>query len=78
MAFVYENRVVTQISVQGQEGAITLPYTSKNQILENIQRRVSIQYKVNFPNWHEFPPKVTKILFNGEVICVGESYSCKY
>ncbi|XP_044764045.1 serine protease gd-like [Coccinella septempunctata] len=68
--FVVANRIG-----KGQEGTITLPYTSKEQILRNIQSRVPLNYRVNFPSWQGLPPKITKIVFNGDVICFGEPYT---
>ncbi|XP_045466369.1 serine protease gd-like isoform X1 [Harmonia axyridis] len=69
VAFVVGNRIG-----KGEEGSITLPYP-KDQILEHVQKKIPLNYRVNFPAWQGIPPKITKIVFNGDIICFGEPYS---
>lgn len=64
------------INFQGYNGNIELAH-SKTQVIENILSRRPIMYKVFFPPWNSIPPKVTKILVNGNLVCSGPSISSK-
>ncbi|KAJ8921254.1 hypothetical protein NQ315_013726 [Exocentrus adspersus] len=57
-------------TVEGYNGNIQL-LNSKEKVIEDVMNRRPISYKVYFPAWNNIPPKVTKILVNGNLICSG-------
>ncbi|XP_022910323.2 serine protease gd-like [Onthophagus taurus] len=63
-------------SVQGYNGKIILDY-SKEKIINDILSSRPLLYKVEFPVWRRFPPRITKILLNGRLICSGQPLNIK-
>ncbi|KAJ8958022.1 hypothetical protein NQ318_002026 [Aromia moschata] len=57
-------------SLIGYNGNIQL-VRSKEKVVEDIMHRRPILYNVHFPVWNGIPPKITKILVNGDLICSG-------
>lgn len=64
-------------SPQGYNGVIELAKPKKEIINDVIYKRPII-YKVFFPRWHRLPPKVTKILVNGNLVCSGSKIPSEY
>ncbi|CAG9768067.1 unnamed protein product [Ceutorhynchus assimilis] len=56
--------------VQGYNGKIVLA-DERQKVINAIMHRNPIYYRVLFPSWQNIPPKVTKIVVNGNLICSG-------
>ncbi|XP_018579158.1 serine protease gd-like [Anoplophora glabripennis] len=63
-------------SVEGYNGNIQLLH-SKEKVIDDVMHRRPISYKVYFPVWSNIPPKITKILVNGDLICRGPKISMR-
>ncbi|KAG5873747.1 hypothetical protein JTB14_008319 [Gonioctena quinquepunctata] len=57
-------------AVQGYNGNIELS-KPKEEVFQDILNYRPILYKVFFPVWREIPPRITKIMVNGNLICSG-------
>lgn len=62
--------------VQGYNGDLVLA-ASREETIQNIIHRKPIMYRLNFPRWYNYPPKVTKIMLNGMLICQGPPIDIK-
>ncbi|XP_044261135.1 serine protease gd-like [Tribolium madens] len=56
--------------VNSYNGEIQLA-NPKELIFDDIHHQRPIRYKVFFPRWENTPPRVTKIMVNGQVVCSG-------
>ncbi|GJQ78129.1 hypothetical protein Trydic_g2466 [Trypoxylus dichotomus] len=63
-------------SVQDYNGNIELAYGRARAVDEIVSGR-PLHYRVFFPFWKVFPPRITKILVNGELICSGPPLDIK-
>ncbi|KAK9753134.1 Serine protease gd N-terminus [Popillia japonica] len=63
-------------SVQDYNGNIELTY-GRAKAVDEIMSGRPLYYNVFFPLWRVFPPRVTKILVNGELICSGPPLDIK-
>nr|XP_023020663.1 serine protease gd-like [Leptinotarsa decemlineata] len=56
--------------VHGYNGHIEIA-KSKSEIIQDILNNRPVLFKIFFPVWINIPPKITKILANGNLICFG-------
>ncbi|KRT85154.1 Trypsin [Oryctes borbonicus] len=62
--------------MQDYNGNIELAYGRARAVDEIVSGR-PLHYKVYFPFWKVFPPRITKILVNGDLICSGPPLDIK-
>lgn len=65
------------VHFQGYNGMIELAKPKKEVISDVIYQR-PILYKVIFPVWLRLPPRITKILVNGNLVCSGPKFPSKH
>lgn len=63
-------------NVQGYNGHLELAST-REQTIDDVMHRRPINYILNFPYWINTPPRVTKIVVNGKMVCSGPAISLK-
>ncbi|KAK9874456.1 hypothetical protein WA026_002797 [Henosepilachna vigintioctopunctata] len=60
---------------KGAEGSITLPYHNDKEVIDNVLQGRFLSFRVNFPTWRRYQPKVRRIVLNDKLICSGEPYT---
>lgn len=67
-------RLTVGNKVEGYNGQIQL-FSSKDQSAKDFSEARPVKYIVSFPFWYKYPPKVTRIRVNGEIVCYGPGLS---